>query len=661
MNNINVSPSPAQRASVEQGSYATLLLVDLRALVPTLHSIRSIARLSLGYFLVRGLTTDGQPCNLTVNTANLLVHHDQREIGFLHREFHVKRDLSHINELFVDEAICTILDRTSLEFASPPDTRRHRIHLLNFTNRSIATIVHDKFHSHRSPRVCTTELIDHVLPEACERLLRHRYPTIFSSLFPDSRFSYDRAQRTETELVEDLLILVPTIRRNFKSGVPVGCSRDVVYAFDHRWTQVSGCDVEDLVISKIRQHVPGLTNRELRHLSGQRNRVLYRQCFVRMIRDPDFVARLDTNQSILPIGRHVVCQNLEHLREIGPEDNVSMVAGWTYDAGLAARYREEVRELVRKILPQEDERRYALTYLASALHGFRKHRCFLILTDKRVGSNGKTTLMRAVQQVFGPFFSANTKFVCRGSMDPDRNAHDAGMQRMRGVRVLCADELKKNSRLDDGLLKALTGGGYDVEGRYMHKTERFSFPFQAIIVLIFNEGDCPQLDATDGALAERMRVVPMRSKFVVDVTHDDWSTLTFPLDHDLTTKLPAYRSALLDLLLEHRDESVLDHVPASMVQWRDGILTEQNPVAEWLEDHLTPGTDDDYITLSQLYGYFQSTSTISRVSLVRFVRLAKEALRRRSDVVLRERYQSVYSGGRQKFMRNVILGQQYVP
>ena len=55
---------------------------------------------------------------------------------------------------------------------------------------------------------------------------------------------------------------------------------------------------------------------------------------------------------------------------------------------------------------------------------------------------------------------------------------------------------------------------------------------------------------------------------------------------NVTHRFPLWRSALLDLLLEHFDPLGLDYPPEGMLQWSQGVATDANPLTDWMEQHV---------------------------------------------------------------------------
>ncbi len=166
--------------------------------------------------------------------------------------------------------------------------------------------------------------------------------------------------------------------------------------------------------------------------------------------------------------------------------------------------------------------------------------------------------------------------------------------------------MKHDNTLDVGALKDWTGGETVVSGRRMHRGgdgATFQFVWSAGIVLVFNQGDCPKLDAADTAFGARFMVAPMRSKFVsraVTAEDEEW---TFPMDLDVKQKFATWMPAIADLFLEVYARGVPSDamIPASMTQWSSAIISAANPLAEWLEERVEfTDSADDFVVLKLL-------------------------------------------------------------
>jgi phage/plasmid-associated DNA primase len=371
-----------------------------------------------------------------------------------------------------------------------------------------------------------------------------------------------------------------------------------------------------------------LTDNELRHVKSHRGCKELLYSVARTLMDERFADKLDSNLELFALDNVVVNAKLKTRGPVLPESNIQTTAGWTYDAALAEEYRGEVETFFARVMPVEEERRALLSFFASALSGKRVAKKILVLTDRRAGNNGKSTLVALMRSFFGAFSATNTKFVCAGSFQADRNAHDAGLEPFRTTRLIVAEELKNNMALDAALLKMLSGGAnVMIEGRKFGQGDRFKFVWQANIVLIFNEGDCPKYDSGDTVFVKRLVFAPMRSKFVSEMPAEP-EEHTFLMDGEVSDRFPLWRSALLDLLLEHFDPRALDKPPEGMLQWGHAVTTEANPLADWMQQHVKiTGERQDFLLFSDIVTRYKADVQLARqMSVTEFKKVAKAYL-----------------------------------
>jgi len=375
---------------------------------------------------------------------------------------------------------------------------------------------------------------------------------------------------------------------------------------------------------------------ELKRVQGRRGRADMLHVLAGKSEDMGFSDRLDANLDVFAVDNGLFDSSSSGegppvFRKITPQDMVGRTAGWSYDVAEAGEHRGAVEAFLAQVLPVPEERDVALAFFAGLLSGRRLAKKFLVLTDKSGGDNGKSTLMVLFKLFFGGFADASgAKYVCKGSFDRGKNDHDAGVELMRAVRLLIAEELKNTNRLDDGDLKAKSGGDETTaEGRSCGVGEGFRFVWQAGIVLVFNEGDCPQFDAGDRSFMKRMLIVPMRSKFVTCQPSAVPTDYEFPVSDSVKHRFPAMRSALADVLLEHFRSGMTsaffadDRLPPAMREWRQSITSSVNPLAEWLE-RITEvtGNEADYVLWTDLksrYAPPAGTAALSDASLKRYV------------------------------------------
>ena len=377
------------------------------------------------------------------------------------------------------------------------------------------------------------------------------------------------------------------------------------------WAQEHNGFFEELIRTTIKGLPEGsLSDQDMRNALNRRGAADILDVFAnKYCRDKSLLDKLDANLDVFAVDNGVFDMTTGAFRPIRPDDYVMTTAGWSYDAEAAVQFRPDVEAFLERLLPLPDERRVVLSFFGRLMSGRRIEKKFMIFTDERAGNNGKSTMAGLLMRFFGRFKIKSTKFVSKATFSGDKDSHDAGLEAAIGKRLIVADELKKSMVLDEGFFKDAMGGPDNpMEGRRFGRSERFTYVWQAGLLLIFNEGDCPKFDAADIAFQNRMIVAPFRSKFLPPETYaaraeqGDLEPYTFVMDYTITQKYNKWLPALADILLEHSRLQLFHNLPPDMAQWRHGVSIDHNPYAGWLQDHLkvTGNTKDDFVLLSDL-------------------------------------------------------------
>ena len=174
---------------------------------------------------------------------------------------------------------------------------------------------------------------------------------------------------------------------------------------------------------------------------------------------------------------------------------------------LIARFYEQV-------FPVAEEREYFQRVVAHALFGGEPAKAFLVLTDERDGSNGKTTLMRTVEAVFGRYTSAAPRDFLYSNRNAQPEGHSATTLSFAGKRLAFFDEPDADKKLDARKIKDLTSGDARIRGRVFNSAEVVDLEWAALIVIACNQSNFPRMDASDRPMIKRLKALKMRSLFV---------------------------------------------------------------------------------------------------------------------------------------------------
>lgn len=176
---------------------------------------------------------------------------------------------------------------------------------------------------------------------------------------------------------------------------------------------------------------------------------------------------------------------------------------------------------------------FVMRYLGYSLTGSVREQVFQVWYGG--GSNGKTTLIKAVLEAIGDYGQALASDLllerrqARGSAEASPD-----VARLRGVRLAAGEETKPDQRWNESLIKQLTGGG-KITARYLYK-DLFEFEPTAKLLLAVNHK--PTVRGTDHGIWRRIQLVPFCARFDGDKK-----------DATLPDKLSAEAPGILALLV----------------------------------------------------------------------------------------------------------------
>lgn len=188
-------------------------------------------------------------------------------------------------------------------------------------------------------------------------------------------------------------------------------------------------------------------------------------------------------------------------------DLITRCLTFGFDAGVACPRWEA---FLRRIMDANDDLiAFVQRAVGYTLTGSTSERCMFILHGG--GKNGKTVFLEGMRLLLGDGYTARTPTQTLLAKRGDTIPNDVA--RLRGVRLVTASETGDGNRLDEALVKDITGGDRIV-ARFM-RGEWFEFTPHFKIYLSTNYR--PRITGTDDAIWDRLRLVP----FVIRIPEDE--------------------------------------------------------------------------------------------------------------------------------------------
>ena len=263
----------------------------------------------------------------------------------------------------------------------------------------------------------------------------------------------------------------------------------------------------------------------------------------RMFYDAKFVSKLDTNPDLLGFENGVYDLKTGKFRDGCPEDYISLSTGIDYqEFDDDAPEIQQIYRFMSQIFPRETVRDYVLVLLASFLEGRNPNEKFHIWTG--IGSNGKSKLLELMEKTIGDYAAKVPVSLLTGKK-AGSSAANPELARLKGVRLVSAQEPEQSERFNIGLLKELTGGDR-ITCRALYKEP---IEFRPQFQMIFCCNHLPSLPPDDEGTWRRISLVEFQSRFVSNP--DPNNPKEFLRDKSLSEKMNCWREAFAFILLKH--------------------------------------------------------------------------------------------------------------
>ena len=248
-----------------------------------------------------------------------------------------------------------------------------------------------------------------------------------------------------------------------------------------------------------------------------------------------------------------------------PADMITRQAGCAFDALALCPTWDAFLERVQ---PDREVRLWLRRLVGYWLTGRTDQQSFTVFHG--LGANGKSVFAETVKKLLGSYgVSADFSSFMAKNQGSDAIRND--LARLDKVRLVVASEGPEGARLDEDLVKRITGGD-EITARFLHR-EFFSFRPRFKLLLVTNHR--PSISGTDHGIWRRVVLVP-------------W-TVTIPReeqDRRLVERLEAELPGILCWALQGLDEYLalgLD-LPRAIVAANAEYRQDSDVVGHWIDD-----------------------------------------------------------------------------
>ena len=233
---------------------------------------------------------------------------------------------------------------------------------------------------------------------------------------------------------------------------------------------------------------------------------------------------------------------------------------------------------------------YVQKIFGHILIGGNPEQLFIILFGH--GANGKSVLVNTIMDILGPDYAQqmNPETIMERTSNGGAPRNDLAC--LQGVRLAAVAETGDRNRLNEALVKQLTGGER-IRARFLYQ-EEFEFLPQFTVILSTNHK--PYVSDVGHAIWRRLRLVP----FNVTIPRDDQ-------DSDLTQKLLQEKEGIFNWLVEGCRmylEEGLDE-PAVVHDATTGYRQEMDTLGAFL-DQMTVANPGGNVRSQQLFDTYRT-------------------------------------------------------
>ncbi|MFH2099192.1 MAG: phage/plasmid primase, P4 family, partial [Pseudomonadota bacterium] len=200
------------------------------------------------------------------------------------------------------------------------------------------------------------------------------------------------------------------------------------------------------------------------------------------------------------------------------------------------------------------------------------------------GSNGKSTFVETLRRVLGPYaMHTPSSSLLSQRFGGIRN----DVARLAGARLVSAIEMGNGLKLDEPLIKQLTGGD-QVTARFLYR-EHFEYRPEFKIVIVANHK--PQIMGTDHGIWRRIHLIP----FTVQIPE---SQMDKNFGDKLKDELPGILAWAVQGCLEWQENGLMvpEKVKIATARYRE----EMDRLRGFLEDSCLQG-NDQRVPLGEAY------------------------------------------------------------
>jgi len=262
--------------------------------------------------------------------------------------------------------------------------------------------------------------------------------------------------------------------------------------------------------------------------------------------DSEFIDKIDANPRLLCFNNGILDFNTQEFRKGKPDDYLAKSTKINYvklDYNKHKQYIDEINDFMNKLFPELELRNYMWEHLASTLIGENNDQTFNIYNGN--GSNGKSKLVELMSACLGDY-KATVPITLITAKRNSIGSTSSEVVQLKGARYAVMQEPSKGDRINEGIMKEITGGD-PLQGRALFKD---SITFIPQFKLVVCTNTLLDVNSNDEGTWRRICVCEFKSKFCSKDDFDSERLYQYEIDKKLGEKFANWCPIFMSMLVE---------------------------------------------------------------------------------------------------------------
>lgn len=264
---------------------------------------------------------------------------------------------------------------------------------------------------------------------------------------------------------------------------------------------------------------------------------------------------------------------------------------------------------LQKMIPDPNVRRYLQKLAGYFLSGLTTDQSLYLLLG--TGSNGKSTFVETIADILGDY---SEHISIETILDKGGSPHE--LAQLPGSRLVTSSEVPQNNRLNEALIKSITGGE-EIRARALYQN---SFTFLPSFKLLVSLNTLPRVTDVSEGMWRRLKPI-------------DW-----PVSLSKEERNPRFREDVLKPEYEAVFAWMVDgwqlfraeglNPPGGVIDTLDAYREDSDPSGDWFRDSITVTSNPaDRVPVSDVYTHYSEycdaknvRSKLSKTNLTQYLR-----------------------------------------